>query len=70
MAKPNQPLLFEAALPVGQAFSLTGEGDATLKLAVPEQFAKILSDNIHRLRNRSFIVRIEGLDEEMRNNAR
>ena len=43
---------------------MTGEGDATLKLAVPEQFAKILSDNIHRLRNKSFVVRIEGLGKE------
>ena len=56
------PILFEAALPVGQAFSLTGEGDARLVLAVPEQFARILSDNIHRLRNCSFVVRIEGLE--------
>jgi len=56
------PLLFEAALPTGTAFTLTGEGDAMLKLAVPEQFAKILSDNIHRLRNCSFVVRIDGLE--------
>jgi hypothetical protein len=62
MAKPPAPIIFEAALPVGQAFSLTGEGDATLKLAVPEQCARILSDNIHRMRNCSFIVRIEGLE--------
>lgn len=61
MAK-SLPILFEAALPTGQAFALSGDGDATLKLAVPEQFAKILSDNIHRLRNCSFVVRIEGLD--------
>ena len=64
MRAASPPLLFEAALPTGQAFVLTGEGDATLKLAVPEQFAKILSDNIHRLRNKSFIVRIEGLGKE------
>ena len=56
------PILFEAALPVGTAFTLNGEGDATLKLAVPEQFAKVLSDHIHRLRNCSFVVRIEGLE--------
>lgn len=63
MAKrTSPPILFEAALPVGQAFALTGEGDATLKLAVPEQFARILSDNIHRLRNCSFVVRIEGVE--------
>jgi hypothetical protein len=62
MPKPAKPLIFEAALPVGQAFSLTGEGDATLKLAVPEQFAQRLSENIHRMRNCSFIVRIEGLE--------
>lgn len=62
--KPAPPILFEAALPVGQAFALTGEGDASLKLAVPEQFAKVLSDNIHRLRNCSFVVRIEGLEPE------
>ena len=62
MAKTPPPILFEAALPQGQAFALTGEGDATLKLAVPESCAKILSDNIHRLRNCSFIVRIEGLE--------
>lgn len=64
MAKRTAPpLLFEAALPVGQAFSLTGEGDAKLILAVPEQCARILSDNIHRLRNCSFVVRIEGLEQ-------
>ena len=63
MAKrPAPPILFEAALPVGQAFSLTGEGDAKLVLAVPEQFAKVLSDHIHRLRNCSFVVRIDGLE--------
>jgi len=56
------PICFEAALPVGQAFALTGEGDATLKLAVPEQFARVLSDNIHRLRHCSFVVRIEGVE--------
>jgi hypothetical protein len=60
--RTSPPILFEAALPVGQAFALTGEGDATLKLAVPEQFARILSDNIHRLRNCSFVVRIEGVE--------
>ena len=59
---PSAPLLFEAALPIGTAFTLTGEGDAVLKLAVPEQFAKILSDRIHQLRGCSFVVRIEGLD--------
>ena len=63
MAKrPAPPILFEAALPVGQAFSLTGEGDAKLVLAVPEQFARVLSDNIHRRRNCSFVVRIDGLE--------
>jgi len=61
-AASSAPLLFEAALPTGTAFTLTGEGDAVLKLAVPEQFAKILSDHIHRLRNCSFVVRIEGLE--------
>jgi len=61
-AKSDSPLLFEAALPPGVAFTLTGEGDAVLKLAVPEQFAKVLSDQIHRLRNCSFVVRIEGLE--------
>jgi hypothetical protein len=65
MARPPRetsskgPILFEAALPQGTAFTLSGEGDATLKLAVPEQFAKILSDNVHRLRNCSFVVRID-----------
>jgi hypothetical protein len=63
MATKPKPLLFEAALPTGTAFTLTGEGDAKLVLMVPEQFAKILSDNIHRLRNCSFVVRIEGLEE-------
>jgi hypothetical protein len=56
------PILFEAALPQRTAFTLDGEGEATLKLVVPEQFAKVLSDNIHRLRNVSFIVRIEGVE--------
>ena len=58
--KPSAPILFEAALPLGNAFSLTGEGDALLRLAVPEQFARVLAENIHRLRNCSFVVRIEG----------
>lgn len=62
--KTAKPLIFEAALPQGQAFSLTGEGDAKLILAVPEQFAKVLSDHIHRLRHCSFVVRIEGLEPE------
>ena len=61
MAK-RTPILFEAALPQRTAFTLDGEGEATLKLVVPEQFARILSDNIHRLRNCSFVVRIEGVE--------
>lgn len=63
MAKANTPapIFFEAALPQRTAFTLDGEGEATLRLVVPEQFAKVLSDNIHRLRNCSFIVRIEGV---------
>ncbi len=56
------PILFEAALPQRTAFTLDGEGEATLKLVVPEQFAKVLSDNIHRLRGCAFVVRIEGLE--------
>lgn len=56
------PILFEAALPQGTAFTLDGEGEATLKLVVPEEFAKVLSDNIHRLRNCSFVVRLEGFE--------
>lgn len=62
-SKPQKPdLLFEAALPQGTAFTLNGEGDATLKLVVSEQFAKILSDAIHRLRGCSFVVTISGLE--------
>ena len=57
--RPSPPILFEAALPVGQAFSLTGEGDAKLVLAVPEQFARVLSERIHELRNCSFVVTID-----------
>ena len=56
-------MLFEAALPQRTAFTLDGEGEATLKLVVSEQFAKVLSDNIHRLRGCSFVVRIEGLEK-------
>ena len=56
------PILFEAALPQGTAFTLDGEGEATLKLVVPEQFAKVLSDNVHRLRGCSFVVKIEGIE--------
>jgi hypothetical protein len=59
--KQGAPIFFEAALPRTTAFSLTGEGDAVLKLEVSEQFAKIISDNVHRLRNCSFIVTITGL---------
>ena len=55
-------LMFEAALAQGRCFTLDSEGEARLTLAVPEQFAKVLSDQIHRLRNCSFIVRIEGLE--------
>ncbi len=56
------PIMFEAALAQrGKCFTLDSEGEATLTLQVPEQFAKILSDNIHRLRDCSFIVRLEGI---------
>lgn len=61
-SKKDGPILFEAALPQRTAFTLDGEGEATLKLVVPENFARVLSDNIHRLRNCSFVVRIEGLE--------
>lgn len=46
---------------MGHAFTLDAEGEATLKLVVPEQFAKVLSDNIHRLRGCAFVVRLEGV---------
>ena len=56
------PICFEAALPAtGHAFTLDSEGEATLRLVVSEHFAKVLSDNIHRLRNCSFVVRVDGL---------
>ena len=58
----SAPILFEAALPQRTAFTLDGEGEATLKLIVSDQFSKVLSDNIHRLKNCSFVVRIEGLE--------
>ena len=57
-----EPILFEAALALrGKCFSLDSEGEAQLVLQVPEQFARVLSDNIHRLRDCSFVVRIDGL---------
>ncbi len=60
---PSAPILFEAALSQrGKCFTLDAEGEATLALQVPEQFARILSDQIHRLRNCSFIVRLEGVE--------
>lgn len=47
----SAPLVFEAALSMrGKCFTLDSEGEASLLLQVPEQFARILSDNIHRLR--------------------
>ena len=55
---------FEAALPQRTAFTLDGEGEATLKLVVSERFAKVLSDHVHRLRGCSFVVTISGLDAE------
>ena len=61
ITRSSAPILFEAALPQRTAFTLDGEGEATIKLVVSEQFAKVLSDNIHRLRNCAFVVRIEGL---------
>ena len=61
IAKSAAPILFEAALPQRTAFTLDGEGEATLRLVVSAQFAKVLSDNVHRLMNCSFVVRIEGL---------
>lgn len=59
------PLLFEAALPVGQCFGMNGEGDCWLKIAVPSGVgAKLLADNLHRLQNVAFVVRIDGLEPE------
>ena len=58
------PLLFEASLAQGRCFTLDNEGEARLILAVPEQFARVLSDNITRLRDCAFVVRIEGLAPE------
>ena len=56
------PIMFEAALSIrGKCFSLDSEREAQLVLQVAEQFARILSDNIHRLRDCSFVVRIDGL---------
>ncbi len=56
------PILFEAALPTGQCFGMSGEGDCWLKIAVPAGVgAKLLADNLHRLQNVTFIVRIEGV---------
>ena len=59
--RPEAPILFEAALAQGRCFTLDNEGCARLTVEVSERFAKLLSDNIHRLRDCSFIVRIEGL---------
>ena len=57
-------MCFEAALPAtGHAFTLDAEGEATLRLVVSERFAKVLSDRIHQLRNCSFLVRIDGLED-------
>ena len=62
-ATPGQPIMFEAALSQrGKCFTLDAEGEATLTLQVPGQFAKVLTDQIHRLRNCSFVVRFEGID--------
>jgi hypothetical protein len=61
-AESPAPIVFEAALAMrGKCFSLDSEGEAQLVLQVPEQFARILSDNIHRLRDCSFVVRLDGL---------
>lgn len=61
--RTSPPILFEAALPVGQAFGMSGEGDAWRKLAVPAGVgAKLLSDNLHRLQHCTFVVRIEGVE--------
>lgn len=61
----GEPILFEAALSMrGKCFSLDSEGEAQLVLQVPEQFARVLSDNIHRLRDCSFVVRIDGVADE------
>src|SRR5262245_33658230 len=54
-ARETDPILFEAALSMrGKCFSLDSEGEAQLVLQVPEQFARVLSDNIHRRRDCSF----------------
>lgn len=57
----STPIVFEAALPQRTAFTLDGEGEATLKLVVPAQCARVLSDNIPRLLSCTFIVKIEGV---------
>lgn len=54
----TRPILFEAALAQRTCFSLDSEGEATLKLIVPAQFAKVLGDHIGRLLNTSFVVAI------------
>ena len=57
------PILFEAALSQrGKCFTLDAEGEATLTLQVSEKFARLLSENVHRLRDCSFVVQIEGLE--------
>ena len=44
---------------------MNGEGDCWLKIAVPSGVgAKLLADNLHRLQNVTFIVRIDGLEPE------
>lgn len=46
---------------MGHAFTLDAEGEATLKLVVSEQFATLLSQHVHRLRDCAFVVTIDGL---------
>jgi hypothetical protein len=60
-ASVNGPILFAAA-PQRAVGPLDGEFEATLRLVVSEHVARLLSDNIQRLRNCSFVVRIEGVE--------
>lgn len=67
MARPSQPspppLLFEAALSQrGKCFAIDSEGEAVLTLQVSARFGQVLASNIDRLRDVSFVVRIEGLE--------
>ena len=60
----STPFIVEAALASsGNPFALNADGDATLRLQVPAQFAHVITAHYQQLFKTTFLIEFKGLTE-------